>query len=42
LVAQTNAFMDGTRQALVISAVLLVGAASATMIGGRGEGQGRR
>ena len=41
-VAGTNAFMDGAREALVISAVLLLGAAIATMIGGCGAGQGGR
>jgi len=41
-VARTNAFIDGTREALVISAVLLVGAAIATIVGDRDESQARR
>jgi MFS transporter, DHA2 family, methylenomycin A resistance protein len=40
-VAQANAFIDGARQAFVISAVLLVGAAIATMIGGGVSHEGR-
>jgi len=35
LVGQANAFISGAREASVISAVLLVGAAIATMAGGR-------
>jgi MFS transporter, DHA2 family, methylenomycin A resistance protein len=40
-VAEANAFIDGARQAFVISAVVLVGAAIATLIGGRVSHEGR-
>jgi DHA2 family methylenomycin A resistance protein-like MFS transporter len=35
LIGQTNAFLLGTRSALIISALLLIGAAAMTTIGGR-------
>jgi DHA2 family methylenomycin A resistance protein-like MFS transporter len=35
LIGQTNAFLFGARAALVISAVLLIGAAAAITLGGR-------
>jgi DHA2 family methylenomycin A resistance protein-like MFS transporter len=35
LIGQTNAFLFGARAALIISAVLLIGAAAAIALGGR-------
>jgi DHA2 family methylenomycin A resistance protein-like MFS transporter len=35
LIGQTNAFLFGTRVALIISAALLIGAAAAIALGGR-------